>query len=223
MKIFEMWMKVLGNFKIPKSVLNQFFYQTIHFFSVTGFFFFFFPSFQLFSLEPEAVRPHGGDAGQVLSELPQGVGGLQQAPSLQVAGFVFFFFFFLKKPQVFESQLVPVVDLTNLLLLEKSKLSAAVVKFFIFISFLHCICSFVSPREAVPSLSLRQVKHVLDRAGEVPLGVRRSVAEAASLDVSYKSFSLLFYQLTSHLFHRVPLQEILFVPKPFFSLRDLMK
>ncbi len=126
MDLFERWVVLMLNARVPHSVFNQWLFQTLYFLSSS--------IFNSFLTNPALCDPSIALQIKVyLSELENWGSGHSSV---------------LYQWRSFKVQLQPLVDLSNVLLMDKKNLSVAMLK------------------EAAPALSIHQVKYLLDLFGE---------------------------------------------------------
>jgi hypothetical protein len=125
--LFERWLCLMINAQVPSSVLNQWLFQTLYYLSAS--------IFNSFLNNPALCDPAVALQIKVyLSEL-ENWGSSHSSVLYQWRSF--------------KVQLQPLVDLSNVLLVDKKNLNPLMLK------------------EAAPSLSIHQVKYLLDLFGEL--------------------------------------------------------
>jgi hypothetical protein len=172
--LFEKWLVLLVNCNVPRSVINQWLFQALHTLNCA--------IFNSFVENPRLCE------AAVALQLKFYVSELENWGSQH--GTVLYHW------RSFRPQLQPLVDLTNLMLLDKANLAVPML------------------RDCVPSLSLLQVKFLLDVYGDakdsnerVPRQVLKEISDAAGMDFAQK----------------VPPEKAMIKADKWFLLADLAK
>ncbi len=172
--LFEKWLVLLVNCNVPRSVINQWLFQALHTLNCA--------IFNSFVENPRLCE------AAVALQLKFYVSELENWGS-QHATVLYHW-------RSFRPQLQPLVDLTNLMLLDKANLAVPML------------------RDCLPSLSLLQVKFLLDVYGDakdnserVPRQVLKEISDAAGMDFAQK----------------VPPEKAMIKADKWFLLADLVK